>query len=144
MPIRPIRRCRRGIGQAVGGENLVAGALRRLTDHSGWDGSPSWSPDGRHIAFVSHRDEDDGNFELYVMGSDGSNLTRLTDHPADDWSPSFSPDGRHIAFVSERDGNSELYVMGSDGSNLTRLTDDPAGDWRPSWVSRWSPHRLCV
>ena len=65
-----------GIGQAVGGGgNLVAGALRRLTDHSAWDFSPSFSPDGRHIAFMSHRDERDGNWEIYVMGSDGSNPT---------------------------------------------------------------------
>ena len=122
-----------GIGQAVSGGNLVAGTLRRLTDHSGWDGSPSWSPDGRHIAFVSHLDERDGNWEIYVMGSDGSNLTRLTDHPADDVSPSWSPDGRYIAFVSERAGNFELYVMDSDGSNLRRLTDHPADDRSPSW-----------
>ena len=119
-----------GIGQAVGGGNLVAGALRRLTDHSGWDRSPSWSPDGRHIAFVSHGDEGD---DIYVMSSDGSNPQRLTDDPADDFSPSFSPDSRHIAFISNRDGNFEVYVMGWDGSNLTRLTDHPADDWRPSW-----------
>ena len=127
-----------GIGQAVGGGNLVAGALHRLTDHSGWDFSPSFSPDGRHIVFESYRAEHDDNnhtADIYVMGSDGSNLTRLTDAPSDDSFPSFSPDGRHIAFVSDRDGNRDIYVMGSDGSNPTRLTDAPSDDWRPSLVS---------
>ena len=95
-----------GIGQAVGGGNLVAGALRRLTDDPTDDRSPSFSPDGRHIVFGSGRD---GNQEIYVMGSDGSNPTRLTHHPAADFSPSFSPDGRHIVFGSERDG--EIYAM---------------------------------
>ena len=123
-----------GIGQAVtsSGGDWVAGPIRRLTDHPASDWSPSWSPDGRHIAFGSRRD---GNYEIYVMGSDGSNLRRLTNHWAGDWSPSWSPDGRHIAFVSsrERGGKDEIYVMGSDGSNPRRLTDHSAWDWSPSW-----------
>ena len=81
---------------------------RRLTDHPAEDRSPSWSPDGRHIAFDSERA---GKAEIYVMGSDGSNRRRLTDHPAGDRSPSWSPDGRHIAFESNRDGDWEIYVM---------------------------------
>ena len=80
----------------------VAGAIRRLTNHPAGDGHPSWSPDGRHIAFASDRD---GNVEIYVMGSDGSNPRRLTNHSAGDGHPSWSPDGRHIAFASDRDGN---------------------------------------
>ena len=100
-----------GWGQVVtssDGEAWVVGDIRRLTDVSGDDWGPSWSPDGRHIAFVSNRE---GNYEIYVMGSDGSNPRRLTDHPAEDRSPSWSPDGRHIAFDSNRDGDWEIYVM---------------------------------
>ncbi len=121
-----------GIGQTVSGSggDWVAGAIRRLTDHSARDYSPSWSPDGRHIAFYSDRD---GNRQIYVMDSDGSNLRRLTDHWADDYSPSWSPDGRHIAFFSDRDDNREIYVMDSDGSNLRNLTNHSAWDGLPSW-----------
>ena len=46
--------------------------LRRLTNHSADDYSPSWSADGRSIAFTSERD---GNREIYVMDADGGNLT---------------------------------------------------------------------
>ena len=112
-----------------GGGDWIAGAIRRLTDHPAEDHWPSWSPDGRHLAFMSDRD---GNREIYVIGSDGSNPRNLTNHPAEDYSPAWSPDGRHIAFRSS-DGDWEIYVMDSDGSNLRRLTDHSASDWSPSW-----------
>ena len=122
-----------GIGQTVmssNGEAWVVGAIRRLTNDSDWDWKPSWSPDGRHIAFQSSRA---GNYEIYVMDSDGSNPHRLTDHPAEDWFPSWSPDGRHIAYVSERDGKPKIYVIGSDGSNPRNLTNDSDRHYYPSW-----------
>ncbi len=82
------------------------------------------------IAFVSNRD---GNFEVYVMDTDGSNQTRLTNNPAIDEGPAWSPDGTKIAFRSDRDGNFEVYVMDTDGSNQTRLTNNPAFDSFPAW-----------
>ena len=121
-----------GIGQVVpvSGGDWVVGAIRRLTDHSADNYSPSWSPDGRHLAFVSYRD---GNWDIYVIGSDGSNLRNLTHDSAWDFSPSWSPDGRYIAFSSWRDGVPEIYVMGSDGSNLRNLTNHRDADLEPSW-----------
>ena len=120
------------IGQAVpsNGGDWVAGAIRRLTSHSGDDHSPSWSLDGQQIVFRSYRD---GNNDIYVMASDGTNQRRLTTHSANDYSPSWSPDGQQIAFRSNRDGNYEIYVMGSDGTNVRRLTTHSAHDLSPSW-----------
>ena len=77
--------------------------------------SPSWSPDGTQIAFQSDRD---GNWNIYVMAADGSNLSQLTSHNAWDESPSWSPDGTQIAFHSYRDNNWDIYVIDADGSNL--------------------------
>ena len=109
---------------------LAAGPIRRLTNDPADDWWPSWSPDGRHLAFASSRDD---NYEIYVMGADGSNPRNLTNHSATDGEPSWSPDGRHLAFESFRDDNWEIYVMGADGSNLRRLTNHSAWDDNPFW-----------
>ena len=82
------------------------------------------------IAFRSNRD---GNWEIYVMNADGSNVTRLANHPEGNESPAWSPDGRRIAFNSYRDGNLDIYVMNADGSNVTRLTNHPEGNGSPAW-----------
>ena len=99
---------------------------RKLTNHPEDEDDPSWSPDGKHIAF-------ERDWEIYVMDADGQNPQNLTNNPADDFHTSWSPGGKRIAFVSDRDGNSEIYVMDNDGQNPQRLTDNPADDHSPSW-----------
>ena len=84
------------------------------------------------VVFESNRD---GNFEIYSMNADGSNLTRLTNNAAADQAASVSPDGTRVAFTSTRDGNPEIYVMSIDGSNLTRLTNNAALDSEASLVA---------
>ena len=83
------------------------------------------------IAFVSDRD---GNEEIYVINTDGSDVTRLTDNEATDEGASWSPDGLRIAFVSYRGllSDFEIYVMNADGSDVRRLTHG-GRDIEPSW-----------
>ncbi len=117
---------------------------RRLTNNRHDDWSPSWSPDGRRIAFISERDGHPhrrvpGWFtsEIYVMDADGSNQINLTNNPHDDRSPSWSPDGKRIVFQSDRDNdrghNIEIYVMDADGSNQINLTNNLTMDGDPAW-----------
>jgi Tol biopolymer transport system component len=82
------------------------------------------------IIFQSHRD---GNAEVYVAESDGSNPARLTYDPATDAEAKFSPDGTKIAFMSRRDGNWQVYVMNADGTGQTNLSSNAADDGHPSW-----------
>ena len=65
------------------------------------DTAPALSPDGSKIAFMSKRD---GNWDIYLVDSEGKNLRRLTDDPAQDGLPAWSPDGKVVAFVSNRGG----------------------------------------
>jgi len=67
---------------------------------------PVMSPDGSKIAFTSaSRDKDDGvdrNLDIYVINSDGSNLTQVTFHPGDDMLPRWGADGKSLYFLSQR------------------------------------------
>ena len=103
----------------------------RLTHHPAIDIQPSWSPNGRKIAFVSNRNG--GNFQIYLMDSNGRNLMRLTDGV---WNqnPAWSPNGRQIAFESSKgESNLDIYVIDTDGRHRTRLTGAPRSDAMPAW-----------
>ena len=73
-----------------------------VVDTGSQNGDPSWSPDGRRLAFTSTRD---GNEEIYVHDTDNGALTRVTFDPARDRDPAWSPDGTRLVFESLRDGN---------------------------------------
>jgi hypothetical protein len=102
----------------------------QLTSNTASDINPTWSPDGKWIAFASNRD---GNFEIYVMSGNGGNPTRLTNNAASDVYPSWSPGAERIAFQTNRDGNNEIYAMNADGTAAVNLTNNSADDSRPAW-----------
>lgn len=88
--------------------------------------STAGAPAPGKIAFASDRD---GNLEIYVMDTNGSNVARLTDNPGPDITPAWSPDGQRIAFG--RPYPLRVYVMNSDGSGVTRLSDGASPVWSP-------------
>jgi TolB protein len=87
---------------------LPTGSIRRLTDTPGFEGSPTWSPDGMWLACETYYD---GNYNIWVIPVVGDQAPiQLTSNPAADISPAWDPNGRRIAFVSYRDGNSEIFL----------------------------------
>ena len=85
---------------------------------------------GQRIAFESERD---GNWEIYVIDADGSNVKRITRTPGADTNPTWSPDGAWLAFDTIERGKGEIYVTNEDGSGLRNLTNDPSDDIGPQW-----------
>lgn len=96
--------------------------LKKLTDSPRLNFSPSVSPDGRKIIFVSGR-SNSGSDEIYTMNFDGSEQTRLTFSSSGCYNPSFSPDGDRIVFTSSEDKGHAVHVMNADGTNQVRITD---------------------
>ena len=95
--------------------SLATVALTPLTADPGYEGEPTFSPEGQTIAYVSDRS---GNFEIFLKQIAGGADINLTNNTADDAQPAFSPDGKQIAFVSTRASSSNLLYPGVDYSLL--------------------------
>ena len=91
------------------------------------DYSPSLSPDGTRIAFMTTRFVTDGyySYDIAVSDIDGRRAKQLTPSTAREINPSWSPDGSRIAFLSNRDtesrGSFNLFTMRDDGSHVVSV-----------------------
>ncbi len=96
--------------------------------------SPSWSPDGRRIAFDAFLAGASGPFVLVVGNPATGAMTQLPIGRLDAIDPAWSPSGDRIAFAGRpRNGSWQIYTIAADGSALRRVTHDHGDDRHPAW-----------
>ncbi|WP_406662049.1 DPP IV N-terminal domain-containing protein [Methanolobus sp. ZRKC3] len=88
--------------------------------------SPSVSPDGTKIAYTSKLS---GNYDVWVMDTDGSNKKQITDATGDESSPSWSPDGDKVIYSS----NGDIFTIALDSIYPAQLTNDSYSNINPSF-----------
>jgi len=93
--------------------------------------SPSWSPDGRKLAYVSF--EHNSNSSIYIQDLGTGARERVSSFRGINSAPSFSPDGRRLALTLSRSGNPEIYVMDLGSKALTQVTNQFGIDTEPTW-----------
>jgi Tol biopolymer transport system component/DNA-binding winged helix-turn-helix (wHTH) protein len=109
--------------------------LTRITFDEGLQNEPTWSPDGRYIAYSSDRG---GKFDIWVQQVSGGDPIQITKGPGRHWQPQWSPDGKYIVYRSE-EGNGGIYVIPAlGGAGLDRKIA-PFG-----YYPQWSPNSLQV
>ncbi|MCB2225498.1 MAG: Tol-Pal system beta propeller repeat protein TolB [Desulfarculaceae bacterium] len=110
--------------------DLSGREIKRLTDGWGIEVAPSFSPDGRRMAYVSDRG---GNPQIYVLDLDTGTNRRITFGHKYAASPAWSPRGDRIAYQAQVKGAFQVATIRPDGSDMRVLTSGWGGGEDPTW-----------
>ncbi|MEZ4704745.1 MAG: hypothetical protein R3A11_06105 [Bdellovibrionota bacterium] len=111
--------------------NAKDSTAKRITFKGKSNNDPAWSPKGDKIAFAGM--DTDGDFDIFTVNIDGTNMERLTYDTKNNEEPAWSPDGNFILFVSNRTGKRQVFMMRADGSKQTQLTTKDWDHFMPTW-----------
>ena len=118
------------MGGALWRQRVDSNTARQITDGTGYDYQPDWSPDGKSVVYVSYQQD---AMELWVMDLATGVSRQITRGGAVNVEPRWSPDGKKIVFVStEYHGRFHIFVMDAGGgfgfgegkANVVRLTEE--------------------
>jgi len=117
--------------------NLLSGEIRRYTETQAYDGNPTWSPDGKWLAYESYQIN---NLDILIQDLDQtSGPISLTNHPAADYAPNWSGQGRKISFISTRNGSQEIWYADLDSpqdDKAVRVPGLPGMEIKhPTWTA---------
>lgn len=93
--------------------------------------SPSWSPDGKKLAYVSF---ENGRPHIFIQNVRTGSRQLVSSHKGLNGAPAWSPDGRRLAIVLSKDGSPDVYILNLDNNRLQRLTRSYAIDTEPAWT----------
>ena len=106
------------------------GGITNLTNGTGTNFDPAWSPNCSKIAFASTRN---GNAQIFVLTPGVVGVHQITSGLRPSTQPTWSGDGSKIAFTSARSGKPQIYVVSANGGPAKRITHDVAADTQPDW-----------
>jgi len=95
--------------------------------------SPSWSPTGQSLAYVSF---ENNRPEVFVQHLASAKRSKISGFEGINGAPSWSPNGKMLALVLSKDGNPDIYTLNTTTKRLTRLTRNRAIDTEPVWSNK--------
>ncbi len=125
--------------------DLASKQVKQLTKGIRDEHSIDWSPDGKHIVFISNYDPNDDeffNYDVFTVDPDDGNIRRLTSTENAEYAPVWSPDGKHIAYSATTRGltdrettmeDTHAWVMDADGGHRHEIGTTDARQGHPQW-----------
>ncbi len=101
--------------------DVATGEERLLVQHERDAISPSWSPDGTHVAYATMLEKD--NWDILTVEVATGSVFRVTTEPSVDVNPHWTTTGS-IVFNSDRDGEWAAYAVEPDGTDVRRLSPE--------------------
>lgn len=112
-------------------EGKIRNRITNKWSEWGIDSQPSFSPDGKNMAFVSNRS---GTPQIFIQNLDSGNVKRLTYQGKYNTSPSWAPSGKKIAYSGLSNGRYQIFVIDANGGEPDQLTNGSGDNESPTWA----------